>query len=172
MLLNNLPGDEHRAKVLGHTHTGWNEDDDGPLDDRMWSDLSTAQQRADNILVYNTDKWNESDDIDDSDSSSESDSANVTNDYTNADGGLPFDHMSWDELPRDAREAAVELGYTARSWDTDTKGPWDDKRWEELPSLQWNAAFTHRYDGLKWNNSIDLAYNLGSILFIVGLGQS
>ena len=156
-----LPGDVRRAaETLGYTENSWNEDEDGPLDDKMWNELTSQQQNAAIVLGYDENSWNEDSESDDSDMSDCDLSASIEN------GGLPFDHLSWDELPSNAKEAAEKLGHSAETWDQNMTSSWDNTPYEELPMEQQFAATILGYSAEKWNRVINEALDLASMLFL------
>ena len=62
-----------------------------------------------------------------------------------------YDDYYWSELPKEAKDAAVILGYTKELWDDDQDGPHDDKDWKDLTSEQQQAAIVLGYDEEKWD---------------------
>lgn len=61
------------------------------------------------------------------------------------------DH-DWDELPEDAKEAAIVLGYTKKLWDKNrTPEPIRDCGWEDLNPEQQAAAIVLGYDQRLWD---------------------
>lgn len=63
------------------------------------------------------------------------------------------DH-AWDDLPEDAKKAAIVLGYTKKLWDKDrTPEPIRDCVWEDLNPEQQAAATVLGYDQRMWDNA-------------------
>ncbi|CAB9510561.1 expressed unknown protein [Seminavis robusta] len=62
-----------------------------------------------------------------------------------------YEDYDWDELPKDAQDAATALGYDKDMWDNDGKPPSDDKDWEELTNDERKAAETLGYTEENWD---------------------
>lgn len=57
----------------------------------------------------------------------------------------------WNSLPGNARNAAINLGYTESNW-AKAWAPAEDKWWEDLNSTEKDAAITLGWDQNAWDN--------------------
>ena len=64
-----------------------------------------------------------------------------------------FEEYDWDELPEEAKSAALLLGYTKEIWDADEEPDECDVFWKELSSEQQSAATFLGYDQQSWDSS-------------------
>jgi hypothetical protein len=145
MFWNDLPDDARQAaETLGYSRTAWDEDSRIPLGEKYFSQLTQDQRRAAIILGYDSQTWNEHTESNLTSSKSSVGSCDV----------LPFDHLRWDDLPKNAREAAEMIGYTKDIWDANEAGPLDDEPWDKLTLEEQMAATILGYDETSWNESL------------------
>jgi len=62
-----------------------------------------------------------------------------------------YEHVWWDELPEEAREAVAALGYDEYTWNTGELPSSIDVVWEDLSEVQVAAAATLGWDPSFWN---------------------
>ena len=105
------------AMIMGYTSTTWAWSGN-PIDDKAWEDMTPEEQAAGHVLGYDETIWTQlttlwrRDRENDSDSESEGDNS-----------FLCFSAMFWNDLPEDARRAALTLGYSKTDWDEDSRIP-------------------------------------------------
>ena len=66
-----------------------------------------------------------------------------------------YDDYDWDELPKEAMDAAKTLGYTKKMWDADKEPKICDKYWGELKDNEKAAAAVLGYDEKAWDAEDD-----------------
>jgi hypothetical protein len=146
MFWSDLPEDARAAaKTLGYTETVWDEDSSIALGAKWFSQLTSEQRRAAIVLGYDSQSWNEHTESNLTLSAASEDDASFV---------LPFDHLRWDALPTNAREAAEVIGYTKEVWDGNEAGPLDYEPWNKLIAEEQEAATVLGYDETTWNGSI------------------
>jgi hypothetical protein len=143
-----LPSDAKlAAQTLGFTSSTW---DDHVLEDRTdnllfekeWDELSDEQQRAAILLGFDENLWGGIEEDDDDNS-------------FNGASDLPFEDLAWADLPRNAKEAAIKLGYTQQVWDEDLDGPLDLTRFDDLTEEQKFACAALGYTKTTWDYSVN-----------------
>lgn len=141
MFWNDLPEDARRAaETLGYSKTAWDEDSRIPLGVKWFSQLTQEQRKAAIVLGYDSQSWNEHTE------------SNLTSSVaSDASFVLPFDHLQWDALPPNARDAAEVLGYTKEGWDGNDCGPLEYEPWSELTVVEQEAATVLGYDETTWD---------------------
>lgn len=151
-----IPADAREAAIkLGYTQLTWTGTGNS-IEDKGWHELTEEEQSAGKILGYNEVVWSQLTTLwkrDAEESSSEDE------DSMSLSG---FSVMFWRDLPRDARNAALTLGYNQTNWDEDTRIPLDEKPWEELSRDQQRAAIILGYDSQTWNENVDSDVSDGS----------
>jgi hypothetical protein len=147
MFWNDLPADARKAaETLGYSKTMWDEDLSIPLGVKWFSQLTQEQRKAAIVLGYDAHSWNEH---------TESNLTLSSIDDADEDSFvLPFDHLQWNDLPANARQAAEVIGYTKEVWDGNEAGPLDDEPWNELTEEEQTAATILGYDETTWNESL------------------
>ena len=101
--------------------------------EKMWEELSSAEQKAAGLLGYTKKTWNQE-----------------TDTVSSVEEKMPYDGISFDKLPLKANKAAVCLGYNKEIWNSDDKAPADSKKWNELRPAEQKAAEFLGYDSRKW----------------------
>lgn len=74
---------------------------------------------------------------------------------TVGDIGGKYDDYDWDELPEEAKQAALTLGYTKEIWDADGDPATEDKYWKDLTPKEKEAAVLLGYDQEAWDKDDD-----------------
>ena len=100
------------AKTLGYDEALWNGNGQIPIENKDWEELSDEQKKAAEVLGFDEDEWDDSD-----------------------DEGPRYEDVDWKHLLPDVKAAAIELGYTEEMWDSessDKKLDIEDKDWDEL----------------------------------------
>jgi hypothetical protein len=100
--------------------------------EKMWEELTSAEQKAAGLLGYTKKTWN-----------------HETDTVSSVEEKMPYDGLYFDKLPLEANKAAVCLGYNKEIWDSDGK-PADSKKWNELTPVEQKAAEFLGYDSRKW----------------------
>lgn len=118
-----------------------------PSDDKDWEELTSAERKAAGLLGYNKRSWNSDDETD------ESSGQKKSNDDTRSVDSADSD--CWANLSKEARGAALILGYTEAIWDNDGSAPSEEKDWDELSPREQSAAQTLGYTMKKWNGEDD-----------------
>lgn len=116
-------------------------------DDKDWEELSSAERKAAGLLGYNKRSWNGDDETDESSGEKKSHGDTRSDDSSDSD--------CWANLSKEARSAAVILGYTEALWDNDGSAPSEEKDWDELSPREQSAAQTLGYTMKKWNGEDD-----------------
>jgi hypothetical protein len=128
-----LPLEANKAAVcLGYNKEIWDSDGKASADSKKWNELTPAEQKAAEVLGYDSRKW----------AVTHGQDFSVVND-------------DWASLSKEAKSAAKVLGYTASIWNNDGSVPAEDKDWNELTSKQRAAAETLGYTEKKWNGDDD-----------------
>merc|ERR1712157_59484 len=124
-----LPSDvKAAARVFGFNQQKWDNEEDTPVFNTDWDDLTNEQKDAALTLGYDESLWCDDFDIYEDD---------IRETYL---------EMNWAELPQDAQSAAQVLGFDQDSWDNDSNIPSFDKDWEELSTAEQQAAMTLGWD--------------------------
>ena len=141
-----IPGEARAAAMaMGYTSITWAWSGN-PIDRMTWDEMKPEQQEAGKVLGYNRRIWNqlitlwsrEAQDNPDSDSED--------------DVSLSCFHvMFWNDLPDDARQAAITLGYSKTTWEDDSRIPLGIKWFSQLTQEQRRAAIILGYDSHSWN---------------------
>lgn len=78
-------------------------------------------------------------------------SANVV--ASNAAEGKTYNEFDWSDLPENIREAAMELGFNKKIWesDDDLQAESESKKWNQLTNQERKAAFLLGYTEPTWN---------------------
>ncbi len=82
-------------------------------------------------------------------------SANVVG--QNAAQGKTYNEFDWNDLPDNIREAAIELGFNKRIWesDDDLHAESESKEWNELTDRERKAALLMGYTEALWNGTTE-----------------
>ena len=113
-----LPDDVRAAaEKLGYREFLWNNDKEPEEAEKDWTELTLEQQEAAIVLGYDEAKWNKEDDkkfgsnyqnvsSHDEDAHQKGYSDNIDTQET-----VSYDHLDWDELPKEVQVAASKLGF-------------------------------------------------------------
>lgn len=161
--------------VLGWNETIWDAGDENnnpPSEDMDWDELTPEMQDAASTIGYTKQTWdteegNIGDSLDDdtvsniANETSSTESGSVTSDADH------YEDYDWVELPPNVQEAAVTLGWSQPSWDSENGTAWSEELlWDELSLEAKEAAAIFGYDQASWDANGDA--NLESLLISAG----
>lgn len=75
--------------------------------------------------------------------------------FTGKGTDTKYETVMWDDLPKEAQEAATVLGFDKESWNTDAWLDIQDYWWEDLSEEQAAAATALGWDKTSWDNKYE-----------------
>lgn len=143
---NELPSEVKLAALdLGYTESIWDDGGSVPAEEKDWDELSMREQAAARVLGYTKDKW----DVAPSESRGVPQAMGEAS-LIQAVSDSNYDDYDFEELPPQAKQAALDLGYTKEIWDTNGDIPADAKDWDELNQQEQAAAHMLGYTREMW----------------------